>query len=257
MQQYEIRGGIISIERFEQGNAHTLLSIETELQHSISFSQYVQENFDAFMQHIKVLSAYHQDLLLLYFVAHRTQSQIAKLFPSSTQTNISQDLRQARNLYGAHLLLPSPTLGQITDILRENHQEELNVASLRMQQWYQVRELDVPHGCKIRHMITISAAEAVFLTLREHIHQAAKVLCVHRPSLFRAMKAVVPHLTLTPESRALAALLWEALQKDSRCKRRNTGDMELRVHKSMGKFSRTFEHTGEIFSPDASELEAV
>ena len=96
-----------------------LISIETQNPADEGLLVYINENFDAFLRHLRHLSRKDQELLLAYYGLGKTQESLAPIF-KTTQTMASFGLRMASKAMTALLLWGGnpPTVTDMEPILK-------------------------------------------------------------------------------------------------------------------------------------------
>jgi hypothetical protein len=96
----------------EAGNA--TISVETDelALSSTSEQQFIEEHFADFLRLIQGLDGEHQDILLMYHLLGKTQTQVARLV-NRTQTQVSSEIRRAWRIIGLHLSGGEPTSDEV------------------------------------------------------------------------------------------------------------------------------------------------
>jgi hypothetical protein len=170
--------------------ADCLISIETQAEFEGQTEEvFVRENFPLFQRYIANLSAQDQDLLLSYFVLHRSQTALGYIF-RITQTEVSSTIRLAMKRLCFVILFDKPQAHKLRTIL-ERH-------NLEHPQWKAAKKSkpQVPLSEVIEHFDQTrnfhKTADRYGINrpeVRKHISRAAKTLLQSSQSQAQALGA--------------------------------------------------------------------
>jgi hypothetical protein len=190
----------------EQLSGSGMTSIETcEDFEDTSEFVYVQENFAAFLHHLRSLNPRQQEMLLTYYCLGKSQGEMAKIF-TSTQTVMSFQLRVAFQTLCCFMMFGGkPSRDQMKSIFEKAGLEDMMLA--------EAHRNSVPGDRIPAHLSSMVEEYAKSLSYNYVAVQHG----LHRPDVRRAFSKAYKQLrdSQVPKQRALGAYLFSLVDKMS------------------------------------------